>query len=569
MNGNSCYVFIQETNTGNMSLNSLIISGVVGGVQPVDGDAGPSSRTMSANARVSNSCVPSIRCFEDWMLTARAVSRWSNGAGSACSGTLLNNEKGDGTGYYYSAHHCLPTSVSDLRYASFQFQYWQTGCNTGVDQPYIEFYGATLLNEVGYNDGDAILLKLNSGPGVGDGPTYAGWNRNSSAPSQSQSAIIHHPQAGDMRFTSTRRVRNFLWDSDFWKASYSTGVMLPGSSGSALFNENKQVIGTLSRGLSSCFWYFLGDRFGKFDRGWTGMQQYLSPVQNIASSSALVLYQLAVTGNTTVGCTTGPEIYSVPNLAGCTFTWTTSPNLSIQSGQGTNRVTVFFATGSQPSDYGWVNVVISDSKGSFPNGRRLEIRKDLTTTNSNPLAGTYSTNAATKTLQTVNFVPTGNIYVQYQWPGATNIVATLAPGSPSGSGFSAFPGRFSFNIFNGQTITVNLTGNGACGPVSATRTFIQSSYSSFAIKASPNPASGTVNVSISRIEVADSSGASSLQSAVSNTTEFSLYDATTNVLVKKWKYKENVVSSDYNLNIAGIKSGYYVLKMEREKRFPL
>ncbi len=254
MNSNSCYIILQEPSVSNQSQNSLTISSVVAGVQTIGDDLPVSNPT----ARPSNGCVPSIRCYNNWMNTANAVSRWSNGGGSACSGTLLNNENFDGTSYYYSAQHCLPGNITDLQFASFQFKVWQTGCNSNVDEVGIEFFGgATLLHRVAWNDGDATLLRLNSGPGVGDNVVYAGWSRQNNNPVASQCGIIHHPEAGDMRFTQPKKVRDFLWDGDFWKARYSTGVVLSGSSGSALFNENQQVIGALSRGTSSCFWNFL------------------------------------------------------------------------------------------------------------------------------------------------------------------------------------------------------------------------------------------------------------------------------------------------------------------------
>ena len=93
MNGASCYLFLQETNSNNISQNNFSISGVVAVVQTIGNEYLP----QGAAARVSNDCIPSIRCYDSHMNTARAVSIWSNGEGKFCSGTLLNNEKDDGT----------------------------------------------------------------------------------------------------------------------------------------------------------------------------------------------------------------------------------------------------------------------------------------------------------------------------------------------------------------------------------------------------------------------------------------------------------------------------------------
>ncbi len=182
------------------------------------------------------------------------------------------------------------------------------------------------------------------------------------------------------------------------------------------------------------------------------------------------------------------------------------------------------------------------------------------------LAGTYSTSTNTFPLQTVNFVPSGNIYAQYQWPGITNISAALAAGSPPGTGFYSFPNGFSFNISSGQTISVNITGTNACGrPVTATRTFIQSS--GFLIAVSPNPATSNLNVSITQVEDT-SRTVSSKPLTTSNTsgvTKMYLYNFYTGVLVKQWTFNE-IKSINYNLNIGGVKPGVYALKMERDNK---
>lgn len=549
MNGKSCYIILQEPTVSNQSQNSLTISSVVAGVQTLNDDLPVSN----AAARPSNSCVPSIRCYNNWMNTASAVSRWSNGGGSACSGTLVNNENFDGTSYYYSAQHCLPGNITDLRFASFQFQFWQTGCNTNVDVPWLEFFGgATLLHTVAYNDGDAILLRLNSGPGVGDNVVYAGWSRQNNNPSATQSAIIHHPEAGDMRFTQTKKVRDFLWDSDFWKARYSTGVVRPGSSGAALFNENQQVIGTLSRGTSSCFWTFLGDRYGKFHRGWSGMQQFLSPSQNNFSLGALPLNPLTISGSTGFGCTAVPQQFTVPNLVGCTFTWTTSANFRIENGQGTNRVQVSYI-GTLATDAGWINLVINDSKGTFPTGRRFETRLPVSKVLSSSLAGYYTTNidptqttlvdGSSKFIQvqrgqfvSVNFTITN-----------TNNISSLrwSCENVSGSGNSFSPGWNAAQTgYTTITKVVYLDATTPCGIVRYSYTFnIMSMGWSYAIEPSPNPASETLRLSITKVEDAPNSTTTMAKSIVQNNnskgkTRILLYNSNSTLLIKKWEYQE-------------------------------
>ena len=103
---------------------------------------------------------------------------------------------------------------------------------------------------------------------MGDGVNYAGWNRQTGEPSDDWSYIVHHPRGADMRFTRTRNVKTYTWNSSYWKANYSSGVVARGSSGAALFNEYGQVVGQLFKGASSCNLTDFGDRYGKLSSSW-------------------------------------------------------------------------------------------------------------------------------------------------------------------------------------------------------------------------------------------------------------------------------------------------------------
>lgn len=87
---------------------------------------------------------------------------------------------------------------------------------------------------------------------------------------------------------------------------------------------------------------------------------------------------------------------------------------------------------------------------------------------------------------------------------------------------------------------------------------------------SPNPANQNINVKITKTKDTATSINEFKGSAIQNNnstgiTRISLYDFNTAILIKQWTYKE-VDTQNYNLNIAGVKSGVYVLKMERDNR---
>ncbi|MBX9783279.1 MAG: T9SS type A sorting domain-containing protein [Chitinophagaceae bacterium] len=572
MNSSSCYLLLYEPNAANNSQNSITISGVVAGVQTLGDDISGSS------ARVSNGCIPSIRCFNDWMNTARAVALWTDGEGGVCTGTLLNNENFDGISYFYSAQHCLPINRANLAFAAFQFRYWQDGCNSSSDEIGIEIDGgAVLLHEVAYNDGDAILLRINRGPGVGDAVTYAGWNRQSDAPPNTLSGIIHHPRGGDMRLTQTKKVRTFLWDNDFWRTSYSSGVMLSGSSGSALLNGNQQVVGTLSRGTSSCFFKDQGDRFGKFSSGWSGMQQFLSPNQNRTSIESMSLLPLQISGNTTIDCSIGSQAFSVPNLAGCTYTWTTSPNFSIILGLNTHRVFVTY-NGTNATDAGWLNVVILDSKGTVE-GRRVELRVNLTKITPSSVTGFYTMSVDPTQTPLVDGSSRFVMVRRGQTVGINFSITSLSNVTGvrwSYDNFWSTSNNFTVSITAPQTgyssvyKTINLDLTTPCGVVRNSYSF-QVMSGGWSMRIAPNPAVQTLTVSLEKdASVSGNSKTSEKgnnsaeqKNSQNNETRLSLFDANSNKLVRTWLYQE-ATNKNYQLNISGLKPGVYILKTERE-----
>lgn len=175
----------------------------------------------------------------------------------------------------------------------------------------------------------------------------------------------------------------------------------------------------------------------------------------------------------------------------------------------------------------------------------------------NSLTGTYTTSKGTNPLQTVNFgVPIGNVSAYFQWPNVSNISVTCT--DPS---FTINGNTFSFTIGANQNINVNFSGTTSCGNVTATRTFVQSG--SFAVTVSPNPAKNLVSVSIKDLKNTKALATNDVKTVKGKSfTNMFLYNLNTQVLVREWAYPDTQ-SNNYNLNIADIKSGIYILKIER------
>lgn len=561
LDGNSCYIYLFEPNDYNIETNIFSISAVVGGYEPI-GDFTQASNVNALEPDRPNPtrCIPSIICYPDWMNSALAVSMWANGAGSACSGTLLNNESADGTSYFYSAQHCLPGDVTDLERAAFQFKFWQTGCNNGINASSLEFFGATLLHSVGHNDGDAILLRLNSGPGIADRPTYAGWNRQNSNPKRHTGGIIHHPRAGDMRFTEPDKIRDFLWDWDFWKVSYSfpSGLVLPGSSGSGLLNENHQVIGNLSRGFpQTCFFRLTGDRYGKFHAGWDGMREFLSPTFDNNEVGSLSLSDIKIEGNSIIGCSRTEQEYTIQNLTGCTYVWTVSNNLAIVGGAGTNKILVSYIGGNQQIETDWIIVEITDIKGSIPNGRRATFRINVQT--GEKITGKIEQQGSSiSPLNTVNFIKANVIsHTEFTSNACNSTTSTLTNGNPQWSfANNGNYGHLYVSLNTGQSATFDITtSNESCGTILRTVTYVASS-GGYYYEVNPNPASTFITVKVTK----DVNDVANRNRKVS-TTEFNiqLIDFATGRLVKQITVNKGEISKQ--ITVSDLKRGHYIVQI--------
>jgi len=153
-----------------------------------------------------------------------------------------------------------------------------------------------------------------------------------------------------------------------------------------------------------------------------------------------------ITGNTSI-CT--QQTFTAPLANGAFYDWRVDDNSLVTRNPNGNTVTLIrngSATGQT-----MLRVTISGVCGNVNLSIPIVVGANL----SGSLTGTYSTATSTKTMQTVNFVPAGNIFIQYQWPGVTNVSASLASGAPSGTGFSTFANTCRFNLASGQNVSIN------------------------------------------------------------------------------------------------------------------
>lgn len=215
-----------------------------------------------------------------------------------CSGNLINNTAYDGTPYLLTASHCLnfnSLSKSEALAATcvFFFNYQTPHCFPGIrGNMEMSISGAEIMAFDG--ERDLTLLQLSSQPPVDYMPYYAGWDA-SDTPAENV-FCIHHPE-GDLKKiaydSDSPKKGTFLcsgmfaaeghWIVDFWEE----GLTENGSSGSALFNQDKRIIGALSGGYSDVSCEERGfDAFYRLGIVWEdnykreGLKTFLDPTES-------------------------------------------------------------------------------------------------------------------------------------------------------------------------------------------------------------------------------------------------------------------------------------------------
>lgn len=186
-----------------------------------------------------------------------------------CTGSLINNTAMDGTPYILTAYHCISTDTK-AKSSVFLFNYESPYCGSVDGDISRSLSGSSL--KASFDSLDFALVRLNATPPYNYRSYMAGWNRSNVAPLNT--VCIHHP-LGDIKkvsidrdaaitanFTSSYRPNSF-WNVRRWEA----GVTEQGSSGGPLFDQNKQLVGTLTGGSATCT-VPANDYFEKFALAW-------------------------------------------------------------------------------------------------------------------------------------------------------------------------------------------------------------------------------------------------------------------------------------------------------------
>ena len=240
----------------------------------------------------SGECEVNVNCEEgdDLRNQADAVLRillLERGGWFYCTGTLVNNTMMDEKPYVLSACHCGEHSTAqDMTRWVYYFQYTSPQCaNSDIEPEHKTLVGCQRIASAPYHDkttnayGSDFLLVLLDGDTIPTdyNPYFAGWNISENIPEEAD--CIHHP-SGDVKkishaynfsrsnFANETSPIKTHWEVNWMETPSGHGVTEGGSSGSALFDSDNLIVGTLTGGNSSCDYTDLTDFFGMMSYSW-------------------------------------------------------------------------------------------------------------------------------------------------------------------------------------------------------------------------------------------------------------------------------------------------------------
>lgn len=324
----------------------------------------------------SEACEVDVICSpvgDNWQDEKRGVALIDM-QGYVCSGSLINNTSNSCTPYFLTAYHCNATASAAVHNQwVFYFNYEAPTCG-GTTSSANSITGCSVKATSNITGGsDLQLVQLNSNPSTSWNLYYNGWSRSTTGATGGVS--IHHP-AGDIKKISTfsGTLTTSTWSGGqanahwlvYWTSnSNGWGVTEGGSSGSPIFNNSGQIVGTLSGGSSYCSAQSQPDLYGKFDKHWTNgsLATYLDPTSTGSTTCAGIYYPCSTTLNanfsgspTTV--TVGGSVAFTDLSTGSPTSWSWSfPGGTPASSTAQNPTVVYNTVGTY-------NVVLSINSGA-------------------------------------------------------------------------------------------------------------------------------------------------------------------------------------------------------------
>ena len=271
--------------------------------------------------RGSDDCEVDVMCPEgdSWQCERDAVVRLrvsQSGGIYYCSGAMVNNTERDCRQLLLSAFHCADAVEEDeWAYLKVRYNYEYLVCGSTVSinshtrTGVIPLTNSDDASSQSFTGSDFLLVEVEDLIPSSWNPFYAGFD--ASGETGHTGVGIHHP-AGDRKkiSTYTNPLTSYSLSTAgshwrvYWEATETNhGVTEGGSSGSPIFSENHQIVGTLSSGLSACVNGGAGngtgpnqpDFYGKMSYHWDGSNpipasQHLKNFLDPSGSGTEIMY---------------------------------------------------------------------------------------------------------------------------------------------------------------------------------------------------------------------------------------------------------------------------------------
>ncbi|MEM1327169.1 MAG: 3-coathanger stack domain-containing protein [Bacteroidota bacterium] len=210
-------------------------------------------------------CQVNVNCSEgaDWQIQKKAVARYLINGTQVCSGTLINNVRGDCTPYFLTAEHCIDgrgldaVTNPDISGIVFYWNYERPGCANSGNVPIETTAGATVVANADPPGGDAsasdfALFELVEDPNEVYEVYMAGFDATGDP--GNGGVGIHHPALDAKKIATHSIIPTSVEGDNYWRIYWDAtpnghSVTEGGSSGSGLFNDNKRLIGQLFGGF--------------------------------------------------------------------------------------------------------------------------------------------------------------------------------------------------------------------------------------------------------------------------------------------------------------------------------
>ncbi len=227
---------------------------------------------MGVASRAGASCEVDVVCpaADSYRDQVRSVGLIVLTGTYQCSGVLLNNTARDRKPYFLTAAHCrdLDEHPDRARSAVVYWNYQAAECGAREFGGDTQTQTGAVVRAIQHPDlafSDFALLELDAQPPVSANVYFAGWNRAPAPPSSS--FIIHHgipdPKAISIEndpAVPKSSIAVLGWDAiEPDPESFFLGVerldqgsVESGSSGGPMFDQDKRVVGQLSKGQAGC-----------------------------------------------------------------------------------------------------------------------------------------------------------------------------------------------------------------------------------------------------------------------------------------------------------------------------